>query len=365
MATVSTTTGTYSTNLFRPEVIADLIDEKLIDNIVFAPLARVDNTLEGRAGNTVTLPYYSFIGSAELVEEGTDIPIKQLNQSTKQVPIVKYGVGVQLTDEALLSGYGDPAGEASSQIVKAIADSVDKQLLASLDGDDVHVYVSDDLAPSDIATALADFGEETNDPKVLICDAAFYAKCLKSDWIPASQIAAEVKIRGALGMIYGCQVIVSNRVAGGNFYIVKQGALALFMKRETMVETDRDIVNQSNVIVGSKLFAPYLLNAGKAIKIVNGIDSALAKIGLSAAIGTNSGDTALTVSGYTPAASESYKYAVGDKAANVVKGQTFTGTAWNGSADITAAAGKIITVVSVDANGKAVAAGTVVSVPKA
>lgn len=364
MSTVSTETGTYLGNLFNPQVVADLIDTKLIDNIVFAPLAKIDNTLEGRAGNTVTLPYYSYIGAADLVEEGHDIPIRKLTQSTKQVTIVKYGVGAQLTDEALLSGYGDPAGEAANQIIKAIADSVDKQLLASLDSNDVHVYTSDALAPADIATALADFGEETDDPKVLICDANFYAKCLKSDWIPASQIAAEVKIRGALGMIYGCQVIVSNRVAGGNFYIVKAGALALFMKRETMVETDRDVVNQSNVIVGSKLFAPYLLNASKAIKIVNGIDSSLAKITLAAAAGTAAGDTALTVSGYTPAASESYKYAVGDKAATVVKGQAFTGTSWNGSADITAAAGKIITVVSVDANGKAVAAGTVVSVPK-
>ena len=37
MATVSTTTGTYLENLFNPQVVADLIDSKLIDNIVFAP----------------------------------------------------------------------------------------------------------------------------------------------------------------------------------------------------------------------------------------------------------------------------------------------------------------------------------------
>ena len=59
MATVSTTNGTYLTNLFNPQVVADLLNEKLIDNLVFAPLAKVDTTLEGRAGNTVTLPYYA------------------------------------------------------------------------------------------------------------------------------------------------------------------------------------------------------------------------------------------------------------------------------------------------------------------
>lgn len=59
MSTVDTTYGTYLENLFNPQVVADMIDTKLIDKIVFAPLARVDRTLEGRAGNTVTLPYFA------------------------------------------------------------------------------------------------------------------------------------------------------------------------------------------------------------------------------------------------------------------------------------------------------------------
>ena len=59
MATISTTYGTYLENLFNPEVIADLIDSKLTDRITLAPLAMIDYTLQGRAGDTVTLPYYA------------------------------------------------------------------------------------------------------------------------------------------------------------------------------------------------------------------------------------------------------------------------------------------------------------------
>lgn len=364
MATVSTSTGTYLSDLFDPQVVADLIDEKLINKVVFAPLARIDNTLVGRAGDTVTLPYYAYIGAAEAVEEGHDIPISKLSQSTKEVKIRKIGRGVQLTDEALLSGYGDPLGEASTQIVAAIADKLEVDLLAAASETTKLAYTpaSAALAPSDVPLALALFGEDNDGQKVLVCDADFYAKLLGETWIPASAIAADVKIRGTLGMAYGCQVMVSNRVTGGNFYIMKPEALAIFMKRDTMVEADRDIVNQSSVIVGSKLFAPYVLNESKIIKIVNGVDDGLKKITLSAAAGTNVGDTALTVT-YTPGTGESYKYSVGDKAATVVLDKAFDGTAWNGSADITAAAGKIITVVSVK-DGKAVAAGTVASVPK-
>ena len=268
MPTVSTTDGTYLANLFNPQVVADLINAKLIDRIAFAPLATVDNTLVGRAGNTVTLPYYSFIGTAALVPEGTDIPIKQLTQATKQVTIVKYGIAAQLTDEAALSGYGDPIGEATNQIVTSIADAVDNQLLAALNGNSANIYTPGaDLLPGDIPMALAKFEEDFDGPKVIIVDPDFYAKLLVDNWIPASEIAADVKIRGTVGMSYGCQVLVSNRVKGGNFHIVKPGALAIFMKRDTMVEVDRDILNQSTVIAGSKLFAPYLLDESKAIVV--------------------------------------------------------------------------------------------------
>lgn len=59
MAQVNTTTGTYLSALFNPQVIADIVNTKLTNNMVFAPVARIDRTLQGRAGNTVTLPYYS------------------------------------------------------------------------------------------------------------------------------------------------------------------------------------------------------------------------------------------------------------------------------------------------------------------
>ena len=366
MATVSTSTGTYLTNLFNPEVVADLIDSKLIDNLVFAPLARIDNTLEGRAGNTVTLPYFNYIGAASVVNEGEDIPISQLTESTKQVTIVKIGKALQLTDEAILSGYGDPAGEAVNQATKSIADKVEKMLLDDMNVNAAKVYQpSGELAAADIPLALAEYGEDADGDKVLICSPEFYAKLLGDNWIPASEIAANVKIRGALGMAYGCQVIVSNRVKNDNFFIVKPGAIAIFMKRDTLVEFDRDILNQSNVFAASKLFAPYVLNPASVVKIVNGMDSALAKITITAAAGTASGDTALTLAGYTPGTGESYKIKVDTAATNVYLGEEIGDdfTSWNGSADVTAAAGKVITVVSVK-DGKAVAAGTVVSVPK-
>ena len=274
MAQVNTTYGTYLSDLFDPQVIADLIESKLTDNIVFAPLAMVDNTLTGRAGDTVTLPYYSYIGAASAVSEGYDIPLAKLAQTTTSIAVRKFGKAIQLTDEAVLSGYGDPLGEGTRQIAVAIADRIDTELLAALAANSASEqnYATSDastpLAPEDIPLALAKFGEDYDGTKVLLCPPDFYAQLLKQNWIPASEIAADVKVRGAIGMAYGCQVVVSNRLTtSGNIYIVKPGTLALFMKRDTLIETDRDILNQSTVVAGSKIVAPYLLNPKGMVKL--------------------------------------------------------------------------------------------------
>ena len=81
------------------------------------------------------------------------------------------------------------------------------------------------------------------------------------------------------------------------------------------------------------------------------------------AAGTNTGDTALTV---TPAAASGniYKYKVADDVTAVdYDDDLSTWTTWNGSADITAASGKKITVAECTSAGKArkVGSATVVA----
>lgn len=278
MAQVDTTNGTYLSSLFNPQVVADLIDTKLTDNMVFAPLAMIDYTLEGRAGNTVTLPFYSYIGAASSVSEGYDIPISKLTQTTSSVTIVKYGKAVQITDEAVLSGYGDPLGEAAKQVALSIDDAIDNALLAALAANSASAqnYATSSssvaLTPMDIPLALAKFGEDVDEQKVLLATPDFYAKLVGSpadtNWIPASEIAADMRVKGAVGMAFGCQVIISNRLkTAGNLYIVKPNTLAVFIQRGSMVETDRDILNQSTVLAGSILAAPYLLNPKGMIKL--------------------------------------------------------------------------------------------------
>lgn len=82
--------------------------------------------------------------------------------------------------------------------------------------------------------------------------------------------------------------------------------------------------------------------------------------------GTAVGDTALTVTGYTLKSGESWAYKVGDAAATVLPGEVVAGwTAWDGEDDITAATGKKLALVALNAAGQAIAYGNCTVTAKA
>lgn len=268
----ATENTTKLSDLLDPQVVADYIDKKLINYLRFAPLAKIDTTLVGRPGDEVTLPAYNYVGSAEAVLEGNDIPIAKLTQSTAKVKVSKIGRAVQFTDEALLSAYNnDIAEEAAKQVVLAINDKIENDLLAAMSANAVleSTIFPNHTVSDDIADALVKFGEDIDGEKVILVDPNLYGRLIKSEgWIPNTEIGADIIIRGSVGSVFGTQVVLTNRLIGkGQAYIVKPGALAIYMKRETLVEFDRDKIDQTNYIIGSKIFAPYVYDTSKIVKV--------------------------------------------------------------------------------------------------
>lgn len=116
---------TMLSDLIVPQVMADMISAKLPTKLMFKPLAAIDNTLAGVPGNKITVPRYAYIGDAAEIAEGAKMGTAKLQTSTTQFTIKKIGKAVEITDEAVLSGYGNPAAEAQKQILMAIASKID------------------------------------------------------------------------------------------------------------------------------------------------------------------------------------------------------------------------------------------------
>ena len=270
---------TMLANLLDPQVVADLVEKKLIDNIRFAPLADVDTTLVGRPGDTVTLPFFNYIGKADDLVEASAISTVALSTGSATVQIKEVGKGVEITDTAILSGYGDPYGQAAEQVVLSMGDKIDYDLLTILGSDIASTMTkytdasTSAIAVPTISDALELFGEDIDGQKVLLVSPKLYTAIRNTkDWAPASEFAANALVRGAVGQIFGCDIIVTNRLRKSNVlqedaYIVKPGALRLFLKRDSLVETDRDILKRINVITITKHYAAYLYNAANAIRI--------------------------------------------------------------------------------------------------
>lgn len=262
---------TLLSNLVNPQVVADIIEGKLVNDIKFSPLAEIDYDLQGRPGNTITLPKWSYIGDASVVAENGAIPIQTLAQTNTTQTVHKLGNGVEITDEAVLSGVGDPVNEAARQLALSIASAFDNEALAALAGISGSMVHNDTngFSADTVADALEKFGEDIDGRKVLLVSPAEYTVLRKAaNWIAGTDVGADLVIRGTVGMIYGCQVVVSNKLdSTSTAYIVKPGALRISMKRDTEVESARDIVHKTTVLTADKHSVVYLYRDSDAIKI--------------------------------------------------------------------------------------------------
>lgn len=259
-------------NLINPEVLKDIISFELPNAIRFSPLARVDQTLVGQAGDTVTVPRYNYIGDAETVAEGVAMGTSILTASSQKATIEKAGKAVELTDESVLSGYGDQINQAAKQLRLAIANKVDNDVLAALETTTL-VHKTAAGGKLDVATveeAQSIFNDEDDAPMVLIvnpADAAVLRNSASNGWTRGSALGDQILVSGAFGEVLGAQVIRSTKLPKGTAYLVKAGALAIYMKREVMVETDRDILAKTTVISADEHYGVVLEDESKAVKI--------------------------------------------------------------------------------------------------
>ena len=274
-------TQTKIAQMVNPEVLADMVSAKLPKMIKFTPLAYVERELVGQPGNTVTVAKWVYSGDAKDITEGEAIVPDQLTTDKSTMTIKKAGKGVEVTDEALLSGYGDPLGQAAHQISLAIANKVDNDLV--VEAKKATQYVDD--APTTGAAlnkALAVFEDEEDARYVALVnpkDAIDLRADTVKEWVRGSEIGANIVISGTFGETHGVQIVRSKKVEKGKGFLVKvsavetdtddvakYGAFVINLKRDVAVETDRDILKKTTVITGDEHYGVYLYDPTKVVK---------------------------------------------------------------------------------------------------
>lgn len=304
---------TKLTNMVNPEVMADMISAELPNKIKFAPLANVDSTLVGQPGDTITIPFFKYIGDAIDLQEGIAMGTVVLETDTETATIKEAGKAVEITDNAVNSGYGDPIGEANNQIIMAINAKVDKDCIAALEAASLeHDGSSAVISYDTIVNGVDKFQEEDDEPKILFIHSLQKGTLRKDDDFIAN--VPDAYMTAVIGEIAGCQVVATNNIKTTNVYtitadvalnaaktyytkagavytavaepdvaniatyyevtnvyynnfIVKPGALAIYLKAKANVESDRDILKRTTVIAASEHYVAALANDSKVVKL--------------------------------------------------------------------------------------------------
>ena len=271
---------TKLSDLINPEVMSDMISAKVEKKIALLPYAAVNTDLEGQEGDTITIPRFEHIGDAVEVAEGEDIPMRTLTTSSVKYSIKKIGLGVTLTDEAVLSAHGNIVGETNTQLADSIVQKTDNDVV-----DEAYkaktVFVADGVIGYDgIVDAVDLFNEERNSNKVMFVHPKQVTQLRKDpDFISADKYDGKVTVTGEFGKIANVSLVSSKKVKeeGGYYFnpIIKldeddetedsASAITIFVKRDTNVETERKAINRTTEVTVDKLYVTALTNETKVV----------------------------------------------------------------------------------------------------
>lgn len=277
MAQGTTTTA----QVINPQVMADMVSAKLPKLIKFTPLAYIERTLVGIPGDTLTVAKWTYSGDATEITEGQSIPVDQLGTSKTTMTIKQAGKAVEITDKAALVAHGDIYSEAARQIALAIANKVDNDLVVAAKTATQNISEAPTTVDS-IDKALQIFEDEEDAKYVALVNPKDAIK-LRADagknWLRGSELGADVIVSGTFGEISGVQVVRSEKVEEGKGFLVKispdttdeeddakYGAFVINLKRDVMVENDRDILKKTTVYSGDEYYGTYLYDDTKVVK---------------------------------------------------------------------------------------------------
>lgn len=207
---------TKMNEMINPEVMLGMINETVEAGVKMIPFAKLDNSLVGRAGDTVTIPSWEYIGDAKDVAEGELLEGDLLQTNTKQFKIKKASKAVELTEESINSGYGDPLGTTSRQLGKAIVQKVDNDAYTALLSAQILYDNSNAKINYDgVVDANNTFQEEDDSEKIMFIHPNQKSQLLKDSTFTDQNKygwGTDVIMKGQIGKVNNTRIIVSRKV---------------------------------------------------------------------------------------------------------------------------------------------------------
>jgi hypothetical protein len=257
------------------EVLADQLSAKFPDLLVLGntDLVRVDDTFPlGSPGTQFKIPSWKRIPAFASLTEGTAMTPGKITSYAEFATVTRAGAAFEVYDTAELVSKADPVSEIADQIARRAAEYIDAKLVLQAEHTPNTYSVAATLDQNVLITAITstlgdNYGALLGGSGVIVMHSKVFADLIKTGAIQnLYQGGFDVLKTGLLPSLLGMRVIQSDLVttatisAATNYhtYILGRDALALFYQREVIVEFDRDILLQADIIAGSVHFSPHL-----------------------------------------------------------------------------------------------------------
>lgn len=307
---------TTTDDLLDPEILGPIVQNNYQKNMVFMPLADVDRTLVGKEGDTVKVPMWTSKAKAQEVKEGTNIPLSELKQGYTTATVKKFGIGVPYTDESDIARLGANATRATYEISSALAEYADDSLLDVGLGIGAKNTITTTLDIDGVDEMLSYFNTDKNGAYTIIGSRKNELALNKSvrEYTKGSDVGATLAVNGATPLALGASFAKTNKMADNKLLVVFSSAddiaaakeleqqlaggktptdkeleslntgraFKWYVKRDILIESDRNKRNQTNFLYGTQIAAPYVQNKSKVL-LVN------IKASASTAVGSSTG----------------------------------------------------------------------------
>ena len=215
---------TKLSELIDPEVMGDMVSARIPKKLRVAPFAKIDDSLQGVPGDTITVAAYTYIGDASADNDCMD--------ALQTARLIYAGRQAQISYNAIV---------------------------AAID------LFEEEMGCSD---------------KVLFIHPKQVTQLRKNpDFLSADKYTPGVSLTGEIGMIAGCRLVPSKKVplTGGVYAcpIVKLEAdpevddeipaLTIYRKREVNIETERKPKTRTTEITADEFYVAVLSNEAKVV----------------------------------------------------------------------------------------------------
>lgn len=255
---------TTRAQLIIPEILQDAIRGEFQKVVALngTGAAVVSPTLPGglRGGDTVKVPYFGVLGELEDVAEGAPLTPQQLTMTSETATVRRSGRAFEITAWAqMAAAYADPYAEAARQLREAVTRRIDQALIDAAVTTDLVVDVYSATTPKTldydtVVNARLQWGDEQGDIALLVVHSKVFGDLLKLKDTTGRPLVNTDATGVELPRFAGIPVRVSDRlpVSADNppkytSLIVKRAALAAWYNGEPEVQTDKDILADTQI----------------------------------------------------------------------------------------------------------------------